>query len=88
MPNTQYVYKFEVFHDNKVKLFVTADQVCENIEGLSRTALFRIIRNLYPKNIWTPENIKIKKVNIPINKVVKKSLPMGEIKDDEVVRLD
>lgn len=88
MPNTKNVYKFEVEHDNQIKLYVTADQIADEIDGLSRTAIFKIIRNIYPKQVWTESNIKIKKVHIPINKVVKKQLPIGQMKDDELIRLN
>ena len=88
MPNTKNVYKFEVQYNNETKLFVTADQIADEIDGLSRTAIFKIIRNIYPKNLWTASNIKITKVHIPINKVVKKQLPIGQMKDDELIRLN
>ena len=88
MPNTKNVYKFEVTYNENKKFYVTADQIVQDMDGLSRTALFKIIRNIYPKQIWTENNIKIKKVHIPIKKVVKKQLPIGQMKDDEIVRLN
>tara|TARA_R110002096_G_scaffold210863_7_gene398231 strand:- start:1461 stop:1727 length:267 start_codon:yes stop_codon:yes gene_type:complete len=88
MPNTMNVYKFEVTYNENKKFYVTADQIVEDMNGLSRTAIFKIIRNIYPKNLWNENNIKIKKVHIPINKVVKKNLPIGQMKDDELVRLN
>lgn len=87
MPHTFKTFKFEVEHNNKKKLYCDAYQVCEDIEDLSRTALFKIIKGNYPKQRWTPENIKIKKVNISVNNVVKKKLPKGERNGDEIVMM-